>query len=69
MSRKNLAYQAISTIYKRFRARRLRNRAKSARPRTTFGGLGATYSVDDDPLMSFRWGAFVLGEQVFRIIE
>jgi len=49
MSRKNLAYRAISTMYKRFLAGSLRNRAKSARPPTTFGWLSATYSFDDDP--------------------
>jgi hypothetical protein len=52
MSRKNLAYLAISTIYKRFLAGSLRNRAKSARPPTPFGWLSATYSFDDDPLIS-----------------
>jgi hypothetical protein len=35
-------------MYKRFLAGSLRNRAKSARPPTTFGWLSATYSFDDD---------------------
>jgi hypothetical protein len=52
MSRKNLAYRGISTMYKRFLAGSLRNRAKSARPPPTFGWLSATYSFDDDPLIS-----------------
>src|ERR1700730_1675407 len=52
MSRKHLAYRGISTMYKRFLAGSLRNRAKSARLPTTFGWLIATYSLDDDPLIS-----------------
>jgi hypothetical protein len=69
MSRKNLAYRAISTMYKRFLAGSLRNRAKSARPPTTFGWLSATYSFDDDPhgladpmLASINLASINLGE-------